>query len=203
MPRPNYVHSRRAEPEIGPEWVSIGVIVGAVGVKGAVRLKTFADDLPSALSAGAVTVFPNTTSQGEQRDCKLMHKIKVGYACQISGIEDRNQAEAFRGVKLYVPRESLPEIEDGSFYYEDMEGLIAKDTNGNPFGVVESIYNFGAGDVLEVQLDDIQDGPASGKIMYPFRDVFVPEVNIADKYLVIDRAAFGDDPGPDVGSEKT
>ncbi len=208
MSRPNYVHSRRAEPEIGPEWISIGVIVGAVGVKGAVRLKTFTDDLKSVLTRGAVTIFPNITSKGEARDCKLMHKIKVGYACQISGIEDRDQAEALKGVKLYVPRESLPEIEEeDSFYYEDMEGLIARDMMGNPFGVVTSIYNFGAGDVLEVQLDDIQNGPATGKagagkIMYPFRDEFVPEVNIKGGFLVIDRAAFGDDLEPAADPEE-
>lgn len=194
MSRPQYVHSRRAEPEIGPEWISIGVIVGAVGVKGAVRLKVFTDDLAAVLDRGAVTLFLDRHSTGEQRDCSLMHKIKVGYACQISGVEDRDQAEALRGVKLYVARENLPKIEEeGSFYYEDMEGLIVKDTTGQPFGVVQSIYNFGAGDLLEVLLDDVQNRPASGTILYPFRDEFVPEVNVKDGFLVIDRVAYGDD----------
>ena len=194
MSRPQYVHSRRAEPEIGPEWISIGVIVGAVGVKGAVRLKVFTDDLAAVLDRGAVTLFLDRHSTGEQRDCSLMHKIKVGYACQVSGVEDRDQAEALRGVKLYVARENLPKIEEeGSFYYEDMEGLIVKDTTGQPFGVVQSIYNFGAGDLLEVLLDDVQNRPASGTILYPFRDEFVPEVNVKDGFLVIDRVAYGDD----------
>jgi len=199
MSRPHYVHSRRAEPEIGPEWISVGVIVGAVGIKGAVRLKTFTDDLESVLARGTVTIFPDINSKGEQRDCHLMHRIKVGYACQVSGLEDRDQAEAFKGVKLYVPRDSLPEIEEeGSYYYEDMEGLIARDLAGNPFGVVEAIYNFGAGDLLEVQLDAIQNSALSGKmapgkIIYPFRDEFIPEVNIKDGFVVIDRIAFGED----------
>ncbi|VAV90304.1 hypothetical protein MNBD_ALPHA01-2125, partial [hydrothermal vent metagenome] len=69
MPRPQYVHSRRAEPEIGPEWISIGVIVGAVGVKGAVRLKTFTDDLRAVLGRGMVTIFPDIDSRGERHDC--------------------------------------------------------------------------------------------------------------------------------------
>ena len=198
MSRPQYVHSRREEPEIGPEWISIGVIVGAVGVKGAVRLKAFTDDLESVLARGAVTLFPDMQSKGEQHDCTLMHKIKVGYACQISGLVNRDQAEALKGVKLYVSREELPKIEeDGSYYYEDMEGLIVRDTDGNPFGVVDAIYNFGAGDLVEVQLDTVQDGPASGTKMYPFRDEFVPEVNIKDGYLVIDRRAYGEDQDED------
>ncbi len=199
MSRPQYVHSRREEPEIGPEWISIGVIVGAVGVKGAVRLKVFTNDLESVLSRGPVTLFLDAYSKGTQHDAKLMHKIKVGYALQISGVEDRTQAEGLKGVKLYVARESLPEIEEEhSFYFEDMEGLIAKDTDGQPFGVVQAIYNFGAGDLVEVQLDDVQNGPASGTKMYPFRDEFVPEVNIKGGYLVIDRAAYGEDLAEDV-----
>lgn len=195
MPRPQYVHSRREEPEIDPKWISIGVIVGAVGVKGAVRLKVFTDDLEAVLNRGAVTMFPDQYSKGETRDVALMHKIKVGYACQVSGLKNRDEAESLKGVKLYVLREDLPEIEEeGSFYYEDMEGLIVKDQNGQPFGVVQAIYNFGAGDLLEVTLDDIQNSPASGTKLYPFRDEFIPEVNIKDGFLIIDRVAFGDDP---------
>ncbi len=130
------------------------MIVGAVGVKGAVRLKVFTNDLESVLSRGPVTLFLDAYSKGTQHDAKLMHKIKVGYALQISGVEDRTQAEGLKGVKLYVARESLPEIEEeDSFYFEDMEGLIAKDPDGQPFGVVQAIYNFGAGDLVEVQLD--------------------------------------------------
>lgn len=194
MSRPHYVHSRREEPEIGPEWIAIGVIVGAVGVKGAVRVKVFTDDLESALVQNAVTIFPDAKSKGEQYDCKLMHKIKVGYAVQMSGIIDRTAAEELKGVKLYIPRADLPEIEeDDSFYYEDMEGLEARDMSGQKFGVVQHIFNFGAGDLLEILLDDEQDKPASGTKMYAFRDEFVPEVNIEDGYLVIDRVAAGDD----------
>lgn len=194
MSRPQYVHSRREEPEIGPEWISIGVIVGAVGVKGAVRLKVFSEDLEAILDRGPVTLFPDVRSTGEQVTCKLMHKIKVGYAVQLAGLTDRTEAEALKGVKLYVARDSLPDIEeDGSFYYEDMEGLVARDQDGSAFGVVQSIYNFGAGDLIEVALDDRENNPASGTQMYPFRDEFVPEVNVKDGYLVIDRKAYGDD----------
>ncbi|PCI43328.1 MAG: 16S rRNA processing protein RimM [Alphaproteobacteria bacterium] len=194
MSRPHYVHSRRAEPEIGPEWISIGVIVGAVGVKGAVRLKVFTDDLEALLSQGAVTIFPDQQSRGEPCDVKLMHKIKVGYACQISGVSGRDHAEGLKGVKLYVSRDNLPEIEEeGSYYYEDMEGLIARELDGTPFGVVQAIYNFGAGDLVEVLLDDVQNRPASGTVIYPFRDAIIPEVNIDKGYLVIDRMACGED----------
>ena len=193
MSRPQYVHSRREEPEIGPEWVAIGVITGAVGLKGGVRLKVFTDDLSAALDSGKITIFPHVNSTGEKHDGTLMHKIKTGYAVKLSHIDDRNDAESLKGLKLYISRDRLPKIkEEGSFYYEDMEGLIARDLTGEPFGIVESIYNFGAGDILEVRLDESEEAPASGTRMYAFREEFVPDVNIKEGYLVIDRKASGE-----------
>lgn len=193
MSRPSYVHSRRVEPDIDPKWIAVGVIVGAVGVKGAVRLKSFSDDLPMVLERGPVTVFPDRNSRGEQRNVKLMHRIKVGFACQLSGVQTRDGAEELKGLKLYIARENLPNLEEeDSYYHDDITGLAARDRDGNSFGVITAIYNFGAGDLLEVGLDDVPGNPASGTKIYPFRDEFVPEVNITQGYVVIDRVAFGD-----------
>ncbi|NOZ42517.1 MAG: 16S rRNA processing protein RimM [Alphaproteobacteria bacterium] len=193
MSRSQYVHHRRAEPDIDPKWIAVGVIVGALGVKGAVRFKSFSDDLPAVFDRGPVRIFPDRHSTGEQRDAEVMHRIKIGYACQISGVSSRDDAEGLKGVKLYVAREELPEItEDGSYYHDDMTGLIATDTAGQPFGVVAAIYNFGAGDLLEVRLNDSPQNPAADLKIYPFRDEFVPEVNIDGGFVIIDRVAFGD-----------
>lgn len=197
MSRPHYVHSRRDEPEIDSGWLAVGVIVGAVGIKGAVRLKSFSDDVQAIFDRGPVTLFPDQHSQGQQRDVRLLHRIKAGYACQLSGVKTRDEAEEMKGVKLYVARENLPEIDqEDCYYYEDMTGLVARDTDGSPFGVVTAIYNFGAGDLLEVGLDDIGKNSPSGSKIYPFRGEYVPEVNIKQGFVVIDRAAFGDDEEP-------
>ena len=193
MSRPSYVHSRRAEPDIDPKWIAVGVVVGAVGVRGAVRLKSFSDNLAAVLERGPVTVFPDRNSSGEVRDVRLMHKIKAGYACQLSGVQTRDEAEAQKGLKLYIARENLPELEEeDSYYHDDITGLAVRDTAGNNFGEITAVYNFGAGDLLEVGLDDVPGNPASGTRIYPFRDEFVPEVNVAGGYVVIDRVAFGD-----------
>jgi len=187
MSRPNYVHARRREPEIDPRWIAVGVIVGAVGIKGAVRLKSFCDDLSAVFDRGPVTIFPDPHSPGELCSIHLMHQIKVGYACGISGIQTRDEAEALKGLKLYIARDNLPELEEeDSFYHDDITGLSVRDAAGNFFGVVTAIYNFGAGDLLEVTVNG--DDPAP--ILYPFRDEFVPEVNIKEGFVVIDREAF-------------
>jgi len=63
--------------------------------------------------------------------------------------------------------------------------------------MVEAIYNFGAGDLVEVLLDDGGNSAANRTRMYPFRDEFVPEVNIGQGFLIIDRAAYGEEQAQD------
>jgi 16S rRNA processing protein RimM len=85
-------------------------------------------------------------------------------------------------VKLYVPRERLPQTDDpDEFYHADLVGLAAVDQSGNVFGTVIAIFNFGAGDLIEVRP---QNG---GKTeLVPFDATHVPEVDIAAGKIVID-----------------
>ena len=70
-----------------------------------------------------------------------------------------------------------------------MIGLLVKDKQDDLFGRVDGVFNFGAGDIVEVKLSK-----EKGKRMYPFSDNVVPEVNIEEGYIVIDRDAFNDTP---------
>ncbi len=94
-------------------------------------------------------------------------------------IETREQAEAARGLKLYIPRALLPEPEDeDEFYVTDLVGLDVVSVEGEPLGRVKSVHDFGAGDLLEVE-------PAQGPSWWlPFTREAVPEVSIADRRVV-------------------
>lgn len=52
--------------------------------------------------------------------------------------------------------------------------------NGNYIGKVINIANFGACDLLEISLTDKKDS-----IYHPFNKVFVPEVDLINKKLII------------------
>jgi 16S rRNA processing protein RimM len=81
-----------------------------------------------------------------------------------------------------VPRERLPQTEDpDEFYHADLIGLAAVDGSGNALGTVIAIFNFGAGDLIEVRP---QNG---GKTeLVPFDAAHVPEVDVAAGKIVID-----------------
>ena len=47
-----------------------------------------------------------------------------------------NQAEALKGVTLYVSRDALQDTDDDEYYWEDLVGLRAETVEGNVLGSV-------------------------------------------------------------------
>ena len=103
---------------------------------------------------------------------------------QLSGIADRDRAEALRGLRLYAPRAVLPPIgDDDEFYHADLVGLPAMLGDGAPLGTVIAVHDFGAGDMLEIEPD------AGPKVLVPFTRAVVPIVDIAGGRVVVDPPA--------------
>ena len=101
---------------------------------------------------------------------------------KIKGIDDRNTAEGLIGSRLYAEREVLPPLEnEDEFYQADLIGLeVRQNGSAQSAGRVAGIYNFGAGEILEIKV------AATGKLeMIPFNRVYVPEVNIKDGYIIV------------------
>ena len=169
--------------------VCIGAVFGAAGVRGAVRVKVFTERAKSIGKYGPVKLYGHEFPDGKIFDVKILHNVKGGVAVKFDGIDDRDMADAIKGSELYIERAKLPEIkETDDFYFEDLIGLKVKDQNGSFFGSVDGVFNFGAGDIVEVSLSK-----EKGKKMYPFSEEIVPEVNIEDGYITVLRDAFGDE----------
>lgn len=80
---------------------------------------------------------------------------------------------------LYVPRAALPEPEEDEFYHADLLGLVAERAGGESLGRVTAIYDFGAGDLLEITL------AADGRtVLVPFTREAVPEIDPGGGRLV-------------------
>ena len=88
-------------------------------------------------------------------------------------------------IKLYVPRERLPEpAADDEFYHADLVGLAVVDRAGLEIGSVVAVHNFGAGDLIELRLN------ASNKTeLVPFDEATVPEIDLAAGRLVVELPA--------------
>ena len=157
------------------ETVLIARIGAAHGIKGDVRVKPFGDD-PLALGD-----FDSLTDEsGTAFRIASLRPAKGGMlVVRFKGVNDRSTAEALNGRDLFVKRSALPEPEDDEFYHTDLIGCRADDQAGVLLGQVTAISNFGAGDLLDIRLED------GGSVLVPFTSEFVPEIDIASRRVVI------------------
>ena len=159
------------------ERICVGAIAGAFGVRGEVRLKSFTAEAGDIANYG-----PLETEDGTQRfSVAVTRAIKNGLAVRLSGIETKEQADALRGVQLFVPRDRLPALPEDEFYHADLIGLEVRDTGGNVLGHVKSVQNHGATDLLEIH------GPGlTSTVLLPFTMAIVPTVDLDKGRIVAD-----------------
>ncbi|MBB4305237.1 16S rRNA processing protein RimM [Rhodobium orientis] len=157
-----------------PDRILLGQIGAAHGIKGEVRLKSFTEPPEAIADYG-------TLSAGNGRDFAITEwrASKGVLVVRLSGVADRNAAEALNGTELYVARDQLGAPEEDEFFHADLIGLDAVDAGGVPFGKVIAIHDFGAGDLLEIK-------PADRPSAYlPFTLEAVPEVDVAAGRVVV------------------
>lgn len=161
----------------GAKRVCLGRAIGARGLKGEVRIKTFTED-PLAISSYGPLQDEAGTRQFELSNVKA---AKDGVVARLKGVTTREDADALKGVEFYVDRDRLPDMgDDSTFYYEDLIGLVAINENGSALGQVVAVQNFGAGDLLEVR-------PATGgaTVLVPFTQEIVPDIDREAGWLLM------------------
>ena len=160
---------------MGDALIQVGRVAGAFGVKGEVRITSFTAE-PLAL-IDYKTLLREDGSPG----LTLIsgRAAKGGVIARAREIETREQAEAARGLKLYIPRAALPEpADEDEFYVADLVGMEVVTPDGQALGRVRSVRDFGAGDLLEIE-------PPGGESWWlPFTREAVPEVSIARRRIV-------------------
>lgn len=154
--------------------ILVGRVAGAFGVKGDVRITAFTAD-PMAL-----VDYRDLRREDGSAGLTLTggRPAKGGVIVRAKEVETREQAEALRGLRLYIPRDRLPAPEEDEFYVTDLIGLAVETPDGEPLGRIREVRDFGAGDLLEIQ-------PAEGASWYlPFTREAVPEVRLAEGKVV-------------------
>ncbi len=156
--------------------ICVGAIMGAFGVRGEVRLKSFCAD-PAAIEGYS----PLQTEAGASHEIVLTRNVKGGFAAKISGVHDKEQADALRGTRLYTHRDKLPSLPDDEYYHSDLIGMTVLDTGGAELGRVKSVQDFGAGDILEITGRRMKE-PA----LLPFTRTHVPTIDLEAGKIIAD-----------------
>ena len=159
----------------GSRDVLLAAVVGAQGLKGEVKVKAFTASAEALARYGELH-----TRDGRRLTVTAVRASKRGEAVlTIAELRDRASAEALRGTELFVAREVLPAPEREEYYHADLIGLRAEDAAGRTLGTIQTIHNYGAGDVIEIARPD------GDTLLLPFTRETVPKVEIAEGRVVV------------------
>ncbi len=156
--------------------ILVGVIIGAHGIRGEVKLKSFTAD-PKAIA----TYGPLLSATGKSFEITRLKLQVEDFICTLKNVADRNKAETLKGIELFITRAQLPKDE---LYLHDLIGVPI--FNGDvALGIIIGFENFGAGDLIEVKIEGRSD-----TILIPYNNAFIVEaskekivVNLPDDYL--------------------
>jgi 16S rRNA processing protein RimM len=129
--------------------ILIGRILGAHGIRGAVKLKSFA-----TTAADIAKYKPLTSGDGRSFEIVRLKPAHDEFIADLQDVRDRNQAEALTGTDLFIDRAHLPAPAEGEFYLADLAGKPVS-AAGQMLGTVAGIQNYGAGDLLELDTGEL------------------------------------------------
>jgi 16S rRNA processing protein RimM len=156
--------------------VLLGRIASAHGIRGEVLIHAY-----TTMPEGIAAYGPLSDKDGSRtfRIVSVRATAK-GIVARLDGVNDRTAAEALAGLELFIRRNRLPATAEDEFYHADLVGLAVVDPEGKVIGRVQAVQNFGAGDLLEVQLE----GTGKSELI-PFTEAAVPEVDLTVRRVVV------------------
>ncbi|MES2946697.1 MAG: ribosome maturation factor RimM [Pseudomonadota bacterium] len=177
--------------------VEVGRILDAWGVKGWLKIlphstlpealfsaKSWFLQAPDAKFRPGFSAFSGTVSI--HVDEAKTHSDSV--VAKIAGLDDRNDAEALRGCRIFLPRSSFPAASKDEYYWVDLIGLNVVNREGVKLGCVRDLMATGPQSVLCVEYTESkEDGSqVSAERKIPFVSVYVDSVDIAGKCITVD-----------------
>lgn len=162
-------------PESGSDgFVAVGRIVSVRGVRGELVVQPLTDFADRFAPGSRLWLKgrPLEVEGSSTRGSRVLLRLR--------SVENRDQAEALRGGLLEVPESELRELEPGTYYSFQLEGMDVFDRAGRRLGTLAEILPTGANDVYVVRGDDGRE------LLVPALDDVVLEVDVAGRRMVAD-----------------
>ncbi len=155
--------------------VLLAAVIGASGLQGAVKVKTFTASPQALTDYGALQ-----DKNGKAFTITAFRPGKPGEAViSLGGINSRQAAEALKGTELFIARDRLPKADDEEFYHADLIGLEAQDSEGRVLGKITALHNYGAGDIVEITRPD------GDHVLLAFTRETVPTIDVTGGRVVV------------------
>ncbi len=120
--------------------IVVGKILKPFGVRGDMRVLSLTD-VPGRLEALAGREVTLALASGRSRTVRIagVREDGGGYLIRIEGCASPEEAAAFRGAMIQVPRGQSPVLPAGQYYVCDLIGLEVRDVHGRSLGRLEEV----------------------------------------------------------------
>ena len=156
--------------------ICVGHVLGSQGIKGWIRVFSNTSPRENIVSYSPWLIelggeLKKTAVQGRRQGKNVLARLE--------GIVDRTQADELKGCKIFIDARQLPQLEAGEYYWSDLVGLAVETLQGDPLGVIESMMETGADDVMVLK--------GERERLIPFViDQIVREVDLDNQRMVVD-----------------
>jgi 16S rRNA processing protein RimM len=160
------------------DYVLMGKIVSAHGVKGTNKFRSFAERL-TVFKPGDSILVCGSQNYEKKHEINWVKPHTGTPLISFKGVTDRSQAEVLIGCELFIKKSELPEVENGSYYWSDLIGLHVFKTDKTYLGCIESIIQTGSNDVYVVK-DGIKE------VLVPALESVVLKIDIENNQMQVD-----------------
>jgi 16S rRNA processing protein RimM len=160
------------------EFIPVGKISGAHGVKGWAKIYSFTEPRDNVLKYKPLYL----SRHGEWIEIQVTGgRIQgKGVVMGISNVTDRDQVMPLIGSELAVKREQLKPVLEDEFYWTDLMGSEVVNTEQQSLGIIDHMLETGANDVMVVI-----DGKQTRMIPFVMDDI-VKSVDLDTKQVLVD-----------------
>ncbi len=177
--------------------VEVGRVLGAWGIKGAIKVEAYASDPQALFSSKRWFIRPPEVAGPRPSTATtwpaLLRIVRAkehgdGVVAEVADLADRDTAQALRGARIYIARSSFPSAGDDEYYWVDLIGLQVANRQAQELGSVVGLIDTGAHAVLRVLPAEIAAGvkPESVERLIPFVGAYVDSVDLAGRRIVVD-----------------
>jgi 16S rRNA processing protein RimM len=151
-----------------PDFIQIGRIVGAFGLKGELKVDPLTDFLDRFQKGTRLRLNGDWVTVESVR----MHKGRP--LVKLSGIDDATAAEKLQWTYLEGEEQEL-ELDEDEYLADDLVGLKVFSTTGELIGEVDAVLAYPAQDILKV-----------GDIMIPMVQQFIKEIDLEKEKITVE-----------------
>lgn len=135
---------------MGKNLFPIGRVVKPHGIRGKIKVKYFGEDVKTLSFYRELIIEDN---EGKRKPFELLEVIPQPplLILQLKGIETVEDAQPLVGKEILIPREALPDLEEGEYYWVDLLGMVVETEKGRSLGRIKEIFRTGAHDVYVIE----------------------------------------------------